>query len=489
MASLGELNEEYVQLTSPLHNVLLDIDPDDNILNNLYPDNNHSKISSYYTVQRFNDTYKNLNFFSILHTNIRSINANSDQFVSLLNSLCVHLDCFILTETWLTDNSVNTANFNGYKAYHVIRQDKRGGGVSVFVSNKYNSRSLDSICRCTSTIEVCAVSITDDVILLCIYRPHSDTIDNFVVELVDILNELSLRNKDIVILGDFNVNLFDSDSMLVNLFVSEMQSHGFYNVISKPTRIPPNESNVLPSLLDHIWTNILRYNSSGIIASDTSDHLPTFIHLPVIKDLPDKIKVTFRNHSHDNIALFRSKLQLVDWSDVLVGDTEQQTTKFSNTLSELYCKTFPVCSKFLSTKRVKKPWITSGIIKSIKTKSYYFKLLKLGSISNRQYVTFKNKLTSIIRKSKINYHNRAFNSNRSNVKKTWSLIKNLLGTTPRESIRGILCDDELVTDGVHMANIFNKYFSSVATDLNANIPVSKNCPMSYLKNNMLSSVF
>jgi len=141
---------------------------------------------------------------------------------------------------------VDAANFNDYKAYHVVRQDKRGGGVSVYVSNRYNSRALGSLCRCTTTIEVCAVHITDDFILLGIYRPHSDTIENFVIELVNILNDLSLRNKNIVILGDFNINLFDSDSMSVNLFVSEMQSHGFYNVISKPTRIPPNESNVLP---------------------------------------------------------------------------------------------------------------------------------------------------------------------------------------------------------------------------------------------------
>jgi len=205
--------------------------------------------------------------------------------------------------------------------------------------------------------------------------------------------------------------------------------------------------------------------------------------------LPEKVKVTFRNHSHHNIALFRNNLQLVNWSDVLVGDTDQQTTKFSDTLNELYNRTFPVCCKFLSIKRIKKPWLTSGIIKSVKTKSYLFKLWKLGFISKHHYVKYRNKLTSIVRQSKINYHNRAFNSNRNNVKKTWSLIKNILGTRPRESIKGILLDNELITDEVHMANIFNKYFSSVANELNSSIPVSHSCPMSYLNDNVLPSFF
>jgi len=92
MDSSRESNEEYNRLTTPLHDALLDIDPDDNLLNNLYTDSNNSKISSYYTIQRFNDTYENLNFLSILHNNIRSLNANCDQFISLLSSLSINLD-------------------------------------------------------------------------------------------------------------------------------------------------------------------------------------------------------------------------------------------------------------------------------------------------------------------------------------------------------------------------------------------------------------
>ena len=49
---------------------------------------------------------------------------------------------------------------------------------------------------------------------------------------------------------------------------------------------------------------------------------------------------------------------------------------------------------------MEKPWITSGIIRSIKTKSQYLKLNKLRLIDDRVNKILKNILTKIIRRAK-----------------------------------------------------------------------------------------
>ena len=239
---LSDLNE-FASTLSPLHGVLSGIDPDDNILNSIFPSISDTDSSCLYSVSNFNNTFKNSTFSSFLHVNIRSLNANRDQFENLLDSLCISFDCFVLTETWLNIDTLNTANFEQYKSYHVTRQNTRGGGVSVYVSDKYDSIMVDELSMCTNTIEICAVGITNDIVVIGVYRPHGDTIDHFTNEIVAILNNPLLKNKKIVILGDFNINLFLTNNSYIDIFTSEMQSHGFYNVISKPTRFSVDDSN------------------------------------------------------------------------------------------------------------------------------------------------------------------------------------------------------------------------------------------------------
>jgi hypothetical protein len=51
-------------------------------------------------------------------------------------------------------------------------------------------------------------------------------------------------------------------------------------------------------------------------------------------------------------------------------------------------------------KRIEKPWLTSDIMESIKTKSYYFSLYRRGFISKEINNIYKNKLNKIIKRAK-----------------------------------------------------------------------------------------
>ena len=85
-----------------------------------------------------------------------------------------------------------------------------------------------------------------------------------------------------------------------------------------------------------------------------------------------------------------------------LSDVRVVTAKLKSNLDVIYCRCFPMKVKYVSAKRLDKPWITSGILRSIRTKSQYFKLFKLGVIDDHLNRKYKNCLNSVIRTAKRN---------------------------------------------------------------------------------------
>ena len=133
----------------------------------------------------------------------------------------------------------------------------------------------------------------------------------------------------------------------------------------------------------------------------------------------------------------------------------------------------------MSSKRLCKPWISSGILKLIKTKSQYFKLYKLEIISETTNLNYRNRLNSVIRQAKRNYYIKALYESRSNLKKTWKLIRGLLSQTRRTgSIRSIVTEGGAVEQAGEIAECFSEYFAGVASNLDASIPLTQVSPLS-----------
>ena len=77
-----------------------------------------------------------------------------------------------------------------------------------------------------------------------------------------------------------------------------------------------------------------------------------------------------------------------------------------------------------------KPWITTGIAKSIKVKDNLYK--KFSSETNlqkkaeyqKQFRTYRNYISTLLRCSKDSYYNGLFEENKRNVKTVWKLLSN-----------------------------------------------------------------
>ena len=151
---------------------------------------------------------------------------------------------------------------------------------------------------------------------------------------------------------------------------------------------------------------------------------------------------------------------------------------FENRLSNLYKNSFPLRTKVVSEKRLNKPWISTAILNSIRTKSNYFKLFKQGIIDKRKNDDYKRILTKTIRTAKRKYFHNYFELNMNNIKKTWEGMNRLMGKSKvRSTVKSITVDNVKVTESQKIAHSFNDYFSTVAEKLEADLPQSNYVPI------------
>lgn len=411
----------------------------------------------------------------------------------MLSCLTFKYEAIILTETWNNETTSSLCTLDGYKGYHTFRNLSRGGGVSVFISNLLKVRKIDELCFCNETIESCAVCIEiggAKVIIIGIYRPHTDNISNFNHVLENLLGHEILNSCKVFILGDFNLNLSNQQSEPVLNFQSLLSSLHYIPFITKPTRFDHSRANSVPSLLDQIWINDIFSSIPGIILYDVSDHLPSFIHvnLPFINNAtsPDRHKITFRPFSDTNLQNLKQNLAETNW-DLLFDNLNPNLacSTFLDHLDKLYCKNFPIKHKFISTKRLNNPWITKSIKCLINLKSNFYKMFRTGHITKAQNNILKNRLNKEIFAAKKSYHGNLFNRYKNNMKKTWEVIRNLSGRPCKhDPIKSLFVGSESITDPVIIAQKFNEYFTSIADDLDSDLTQTDISPYSLIQQNI-----
>ena len=90
-----------------------------------------------------------------------------------------------------------------------------------------------------------------------------------------LLKNLNKENKEVILTGDFNVNLLNFGKKRgTHQFLEELFFHNNYTPqITLPTRITDRSA----TLIDNIFLNTQRHKqTSGNITTSISDHLPQF---------------------------------------------------------------------------------------------------------------------------------------------------------------------------------------------------------------------
>ena len=259
-----------------------------------------------YGIDSFNARFNGVKDLFMVNFNVRSFNANIDEFLGYLNLLYRVPDIIVLTETWFTPSY--SEEIDGYISSHCVRPEKVGGGVSVYVGNNLNAKIVPKTVRCTDILEMCSVDIMfyngPKVHLFAIYRPPvRSNIDSFFVEINEMLSVINV-DEVLMVCGDLNINLAHPD-LITNRFVETMKSLSLLPIITQPTRVTENSA----SIIDHFWSSSLLDISSGVLMSGITDHYPTFMFLPIRYE--NKLtKISFRDHSEACLSQFRHNLSL-----------------------------------------------------------------------------------------------------------------------------------------------------------------------------------
>ena len=112
----------------------------------------------------------------------------------------------------------------------------------------------------------------------CIYKHPKQTIPDFLDNhLLSLLEKLTYENKQILIMGYFNINLLKYNNENTRNFLGTMVSYSYLPFINTPIRVTAHSK----TLIDNIFYNKLMLNiTAGNISSIISDHLIQFLIEP-----------------------------------------------------------------------------------------------------------------------------------------------------------------------------------------------------------------
>ena len=466
---------------------------------------------------------KNEQKFHCISLNIESLNSKFNQLNAFLESLFVQkcqIDALILQETWLSDkqceeDALKIFDIPGYKAIALGRKCGRKGGLMIYLRDCYTYQARDIYVHSTHWeglfIDVTQkhnTKLPNKITLANIYRPprgnnSNSSIDNFLVPFSKILSTLTRENSTLITGGDFNINLLQLNERekfqeYFDLFVS----NGSIPQITMPTRF----SRKTATLIDQIFCRFSKSssnNSSGIIVTKISDHLPCFSAINYTNNIQVKTKyVKVRKGGSEAIKNFQnevqSKLSLMHFDNNLFADPNLNYSKLDSIINESRIKCFPVVEKKFNKYEHKiSPWVTAGILKSLKFRDKLYVKWKKNNPSSEQYTLLENSyksycrlLQKTIRLAKAQYHHTQFENFKSDIKKTWKHINEILSKNKKTSdLPKYLFDgNRTLTENKAMANCFNNFFCNIGPTLANSItnPTNK-AYTDYMKHNITSS--
>ena len=179
----------------------------------------------------------NGNTIAFLYFNARSIIPKYDELCAIVAANSPDIVCIV--ETWLdSDITDSEIDLPGYEV-HRLDRNRHGGGVLVYVRNIFITVLYPS----PVNLELLTLSIStsvNKVYISLLYRPPnspSDILENVFLYLQS-LNINQFCNY--ILLGDFNVNLYNQNHFYYSKLVNIFSSFGLTQVVSEPTHVCPN---------------------------------------------------------------------------------------------------------------------------------------------------------------------------------------------------------------------------------------------------------
>ncbi|XP_071941144.1 uncharacterized protein [Antedon mediterranea] len=306
----------------------------------------------------------------------------------------------------------------------------------------------------------------------CFYRPP--TCKAFLENLES--SFLNLRSDcELYLLGDFNINFNSQDEPLLKRYKDVLSLFNCSQIIDIPTRI----TDTTATTLDHIITNskekILQY---GTLNVGLSDHLITYCTRKIWRcQINRHNTIRIRSMRHYNKESLLNKLANVNWESTLsCNEVNEAWFRFITVFLGVIDEIAPV--KEVRIKCRTEPWMNDNILLDIRQRDKHLFLFKKYHCKDMysKYCKLRNKIQRDVKKAKSEYFKTKIEENKGNPKKLWQTLKSTGFSQQSKSQNTIVLNNNghPCTEPFSVANLFNKFFTNVASLLTDKLPNCNN---------------
>lgn len=362
--------------------------------------------------------------------NLNVIHFNAQSIVPGHNSYKIHeirsvfadgyFDVIGISETWLKEFIVNESiEMEGYRLYRMDRSVGRAGGVCMYVKSGLNARIVCEISNyCESERLIVEIKLDDrsKILVGVLYLPYGN-----IRSCEDVIAHFSSQCENIVLVGDLNINLFESNTDIKN-FTRRYGLNIVHN--SSPTHfcIQSNSS----SLIDYFLVsdcNLVESKGQFIFPSLNSHHAAIYLSYKLRKNVRS-YDVQIRDYSCIDINQCMLDIEASNLESIYTtNDCNTQLNTFNITVLDIFNRHVPL--KVLRRRRhtdcTKHPCIIAA--RERRDLAYRAYMENKCQVNWEIFFKHRNQLKRIMRKQRAKYLQRFFKTSSS--KDRWAELKKL----------------------------------------------------------------
>ena len=357
-------------------------------------------------------------------SNVQSLVSHFSELSAFISA--GNFDIVALTETWLKP-SINDHLIN-IPGYYLIRNDrnhKGSGGVATYVKNSLKATVLFSPVSDDFNSEQLWLNIklkNRSLILAVVYRPPSVPVSS--LEYIDSnLFDLASDVDDVIVLGDFNVNLLKPAIPGGRKIRELCDIHDLEQLVDRPTYICNNAESILDLVMVR-QRHKVKYIDQ-VIQPGISHH--NFIFLVYDEFVPKHTAnyVTTRNWKRLDLNAFNEDAVKAPWHLIYnEANINNMVATFNNVINHLLDVHVPLVT--FKAKKSPSPWLNDDIISIMKKRDRAKSIFNQTKLTMHweKYKILRNKVKKAVRNAKVKTFDDCINNEKS-TRMFWSHLKKL----------------------------------------------------------------
>lgn len=394
-----------------------------------------------------------------------------------------NIDIICITEHWLKSHEL-MFNFSDHQVGSAFcRENFIRGGSLILLNKQIKFKERKDIVHHSVErhIEIACVEL-EQFIVISTYSPPCATFDTFEKVMEEVLYKLSKSNKQIIISGDFNVDLLENYSLNTRI-TSLFQSFDLVPTFMEPTRITATSA----KCIDNIFTNV-KIISKNIISHIQSDHLGQLIKIETQTRQNVKRKITYVPMTIARLEKLKSSLS-TKLPNLLYNNDEPNYIyntffkEFSNIFNSIYTSKSMMVSdspKFCE-------WATAGIYKSRQTlyDLYNEKQYNYSEEFKEKVKKYSKMFKNVCRTAKSLYLSSKIKNSQNKIKATWNIINSETGKVKSyNNVFNLKIGDTAINQDNDVAQAFETFFTDIPVSTTKSLNSSHIIAESLLKDNL-----